>query len=123
MSERLNEFFTRQEFACKCGKCHLSQYPAVDFELLRLLTMIRRQFNKPVTITSGWRCAEHNNSVGGATASKHLYGIAADIKVTGAEPDEVAAWLEHRFPGCMGVGVYESWVHVDVRQHKARWNG
>lgn len=121
MFDRINEFFTRQEFACKCGKCHLSNYPSVDAGLLRLLTIVRRHFNQPVIITSGWRCADHNNAVGGAPSSKHLYGIAADIKVKDVDPAVVSAWLEHRYPRALGIGVYPSWVHVDVRPVEARW--
>lgn len=36
---------------------------------------------KAVTISSGYRCFELNNVVGGAADSAHLYGLAADITI------------------------------------------
>lgn len=35
--------------------------------------------NKPLTIISGYRDPDHNDNVGGASESQHLYGRAADI--------------------------------------------
>lgn len=34
---------------------------------------------RPLTVTSGYRCAELNNAVGGVPTSMHLTGHAADI--------------------------------------------
>lgn len=44
-----------------------------------VLDPVRRQFGKPVKVTSGFRCREVNKSVGGVTGSQHLLGEAADI--------------------------------------------
>lgn len=113
----VNPYFKREEFACQCGcgQC------GVDAELLDSLTKIREHFNAPVTITSGNRCIKHNASVGGAENSKHVAGIAADFKVSGVCPAEVASTLHTWYPGKYGIGVYPSWVHLDVREQKARW--
>lgn len=35
--------------------------------------------NRPITITSGYRCARLNTVLGGASDSRHLVGLAADI--------------------------------------------
>lgn len=114
---QLNEYFKRREFACRCG----CGFATVDAELLAALTDLREHFGKPVVITSGCRCADHNRRVGGAKASKHLYGIAADIKVQGVASAEVASYLESRYPDRFGIGRYASWSHIDVRVGKARW--
>lgn len=47
----------------------------------------------PVEITSGFRSAAVNRAAGGAAASAHLYGCAADLKVRGRTPTEVVAWV------------------------------
>lgn len=41
--------------------------------------------NKPITITSGYRCKELNRAVGGVATSQHQNGCAADFVVGSAE--------------------------------------
>lgn len=110
-------YFVRSEFACKCG-CGFS---AVDHELYNVLRMVREYFAKPVTITSGCRCAAHNEEIGGTVNSRHMYGIAADIKVKDIDASDVADFLEQQYPDRYGVGRYPTWTHIDVRASKARW--
>ena len=108
--------FKTSEFSCKCcGK----EKP--NSELMAVLQLVRIHFNQPVTVTSSYRCPKHNKDVGGATKSKHLKGIAADIKVKGVEPTEVHHLLTSLFPEGYGIGLYKTFVHIDVRQKKARW--
>jgi len=115
--------FKRSEFKCKCGK-YCDGFPVEpDEKLLIILDKIREHFNTPVTITSGVRCKTHNTNVGGATSSQHLKGTAADIKVKGVKPKEVAAYAETLLTGTGGIGIYGTFVHVDVRKTKSRWNG
>lgn len=119
----LTEHFKRSEFRCKCGK-YCDGYPVEPSEeLLELLEKIRNHFDAPVTIASGVRCKQHNTNVGGASKSQHMYGTAADIKVAGKTPKQVAAYAETLMPNSGGIGLYSTWTHVDVRSTKARWNG
>ena len=111
--------FKKSEFMCKCG-CGV---PIVDVELADVLDDVREHFNAPTSITSGYRCEKHNTKVGGAKNSSHMQGIAADIKVSGKEPKEVYDYLNKKYPNTYGMGLYKSWVHIDVRNTKARWNG
>lgn len=41
--------------------------------------------NKPITITSGYRCKELNRAVGGVATSQHQNGCAADFVIGSAE--------------------------------------
>lgn len=118
------KYFKRREFKCKCGR-YCDGFPVEpDRELLLLLDKIREHYNVPVTITSGVRCTTYNtNDVGGATGSQHLKGTAADIKVKGVAPSEVADYVETLLPGTGGIGRYNTFTHVDVRSKKSRWNG
>jgi uncharacterized protein YcbK (DUF882 family) len=81
--------------------------------------------NSPITVLSGTRCEAHNALVGGVSGSKHLSGEAADIVVRGLHPKEVEVLLtEVADFSHGGIGIYDSWVHVDVRKEgQARWNG
>ena len=76
-----------------------------------------------VTITSAYRTPPHNKAVGGTTYSQHLYGRAADIKVSGASPAKVAAYAETLLPNTGGIGTYPTFTHIDVRPTKSRWQG
>lgn len=114
-NKKLSANFKVKEFACKDG----SDKVLVDTELVKLLQKIRDHFNKPITITSGYRTATHNKKVGGTKNSYHLVGMASDIKVTGINPILVAMYAEKLNAG--GIGVYSSFVHVDVRQKHYRW--
>lgn len=117
----VSEHFSRKEFKCTCGNPHCYS-EAVDVELLNVLEGVRYHFGVPVTITSGNRCAGKNFTVGGAKHSRHLYGIAADIKVEGVDAHEVYEWLDNKYPDTYGIGKYDSWTHIDVRKEKARWS-
>lgn len=118
-SQKLAENFKVKEFACKDG----SDPIFISLELVKVLQKIRTHFGKAVTITSAFRTAKHNKSVGGAAYSQHLYGTAADIKVKGIKPKDVAAYAETLLPNTGGIGIYSTFVHVDVRAKKARWKG
>jgi uncharacterized protein YcbK (DUF882 family) len=74
----------------------------------------------PVTINSGCRCATHNEREGGSPKSQHLLGRAADIKVTGVTPREIYEFYDEAFP-TGGAHAYETFTHVDTRNHRARW--
>lgn len=112
------KYFKRKEFACKCG----CGFDTVDYKLLEIVENVRAHFNKPTTITSGCRCEKHNKSVGGASGSFHTIGKACDLKVKDTDPLEVYKFIDNKYPNTFGLGLYNSWVHVDSRTNKARWN-
>lgn len=119
--DKLSTNFRVREFACQDG----SDPVFVSAELVSVLQKIRTHFGKPITINSGFRTASHNKSkaVGGSPTSQHLYGMAADIVVSGVAPKTVAAYAETLLPNKGGIGIYSGFTHVDVRATKSRWNG
>ena len=115
------KFFGRHEFACKCGKC--GGYPVEPKEaFVRKLDAFRERVGEPVYINSGIRCPEHNEAVGGADDSRHLYGDAADIRCDGKTPEQLYDIADEIFRDG-GVGLYDWGIHVDDRGHRARWVG
>ena len=73
---------------------------------------------------SGYRSPEFNTKIGGARRSQHMQATASDIKVKGVEPRAVhRAILRLINEGKMeqgGLGLYETFVHYDVRGHRPR---
>ncbi len=109
--------FRQGEFACSC-----CEETGVVPHLLAVLELVRIKFNKPVFINSGYRCPQHNLEVGGVTNSQHVQYTAADIEVADISPAEVHAFLNVVFPNSYGLGLYDTFVHVDVREgSRARW--
>ena len=115
----LSRHFDRAEFACRCG----CGFDTVDAELVLMLEEIRKEFERPVYVTSGCRCPEHNQHVGGSPNSQHLKGRAADIQVKGVEPWQVQEFIESELVPS-GLGKYDSFTHIDSRSgNLSRWEG
>ena len=94
-------------------------------ELAKNLQVLRDEVKKPIKITSGYRDPSYNKKIGGATQSRHLTGQAADLKIVGYTPKQVAAIVEKLIvDGKMkqgGLGIYRTWIHYDTRGTAARW--
>jgi len=104
--------FKQSEFECKGKACCKNSAP-MDGELLRKMQQLRDALERPITITSGFRCNHHNAHVGGAKRSWHTLGRACDIKVRGVDVEALATLAREVFNGVI---VYDSWVHVDTRE-------
>lgn len=115
----ISKNFRVREFRCQDG----SDVVFIESDLVDILQKIRDHFGKAVTINSAFRTFSHNKKVGGATYSQHLYGTAADIKVSGVTASAVADFAETLMPNTGGIGRYSTFTHVDVRSIKSRWNG
>ena len=113
---QLTKNFKSTEFDCRCSRCKKT---TIDLDLVKILQKIRDHFKKPVLINSGYRCSKHNTSVGGSYNSKHVSGMAADIRIKGVQPLEIAKYAESI--GVLGIGLYDSFVHVDTRTKKYFW--
>lgn len=114
---QISKNFKLKEFECKDG----SQLVKIDSQLLYKLQALRDLIGKPIIINSGYRTKEYNKRVGGSPNSQHLKGKAADIKVKGIKPADLAKKAEK--VGFDGIGIYKTFIHVDTRGYKARWNG
>ena len=115
---QLSPHFRLSEFASKDG----SDKVLVDDALVDLLEQIRAAAGGAVTINSAYRSPAHNAAVGGVSSSQHLYGRAADIVVEGASPLLVGQMAEHYLDRRGGIGVYQTFTHVDTRTIRSRWD-
>ena len=114
---KISEHFSREEFTCACCKMD-----TVDVELIKVLEHIRNYFEQPIFVNSGCRCERYNTRIGGKSNSFHLISKAADIVVKDTQSEDVVNYLKYKFPEKYGIGLYDSFVHIDVRDVKARWS-
>jgi uncharacterized protein YcbK (DUF882 family) len=122
---KITNNFSLQEFNSKCGREMPTNVMVNIIELAKNLQVLRDEVKKSIQITSGYRSPEHNAKVKGAKLSQHITGMAADIKVAGMTPKQVAEVIERLIAEKKmkegGIGIYKTWVHYDIRNTKARW--
>jgi zinc D-Ala-D-Ala carboxypeptidase len=107
--------FKPEEIACK-GSGSILIIP----EALDKLQKLRDKIGKPLIINSAYRSPSHNKEVGGSPNSQHLFGIAFDISLQEHNREDLTRAAED--VGFMGVGQYNTFIHVDDRGVKARWD-
>lgn len=114
---KVAEDFWLSEFQCNDGTDILLLHEALP----ALLQRIRDHFgDRTVTVNSAFRTAAYNEKIGGASKSRHLHGLAADIEVEGIDPRDVANFAETLDVG--GIGRYNDFTHVDVYGRDRRWD-
>lgn len=118
LNTKLSKNFFSSEFDCHCKyKDCTNTY--INKKLIDYLQSKREILGKAINITSGYRCKKHNEKIGGAKESYHMKGFAADINALMVPIKDIADLCSD----ADGLGVYKSFVHVDVRGFKARWGG
>lgn len=93
--------------------------PEVVDELRRLcggvLQPLRDSLGMPIVISSGYRSPALNRAVGGASASDHVLGRAADLTVPGMSVAEVCRRIALlRLPYRQLIDEFGAWVHVAI---------
>jgi uncharacterized protein YcbK (DUF882 family) len=118
--------FSKKEFDCNSGiDMPINIYHNM-VKVANQLQTLRNYIGKPIKINSAWRNQEYNKSIGGVKDSQHIMGRAADIVIKGMTSLEVYNTIETLIEkGNMlqgGLGLYNGFVHYDIRGEKARWN-
>ena len=118
-NRQLSTHFQLHEFACIDG----SKPVFLSQALVDILEAIRVHFGRPVKVTSGYRTVSYNAGLKNSSKkSQHCNGLAADIKVKGHTPKEVYDYACSLLGDHGGVGIYNTFVHVDVRAVKSRFD-
>lgn len=117
----LSKNFSANEFECRCGKCDLQQ---INATIVSALQTIREEIDMPMTITSAFRCKDHQARLRGQgikTAkgiSQHELGNAVDVHTK--DLDKLLKSAEQYFDA---IGVAKTFLHFDLRtDKKRRWD-
>lgn len=119
---KLSKNFVATEFDCEGTGC--CKETVIDEKLVEILQKIRDHFGKPIggSHLTAYRCPTHNANVANAAkGSLHTKGMAADISIEGVKPAEIAKYAESI--GVLGIGLYDTFVHIDSRDYKSFWYG
>jgi GH24 family phage-related lysozyme (muramidase) len=130
-SSRITPHITLGEFALNQEVRRFDAQHQVNTaaELAAFMERARSVFGgKPVIITSGYRPAAINRSVGGASSSEHLYNApnvgAVDFYIQGVDINKLQAWCDKEWPYSLGYGAPKGFVHLGIRagRPKVRWD-
>lgn len=128
---RLTPHITLGEFALGQEARRFDHQHQVDTaaELAAFMERCRKQFGgRPVIITSGYRPAAINRSVGGASSSEHLYNApnvgAVDFNMIGVNVKTLQDWCDANWPYSIGYGAAKGFVHLGIRagRPRVRWD-
>ena len=99
--------FKPDEFRCShCGALEVHE------DLLDLLQEAREVLG-PLSITSGYRCPEHNNKISSTGLSgPHTTGKAIDISVRDSQHRKQL--IDYFAPEVTGLGIAKSFIHIDI---------
>ena len=99
--------FTPDEFRCSC--CNRLE---ISSDIMDLLQKARNDLG-PLTITSAYRCPDHNNSVSSTGPSgPHTTGHAVDIHVSNSQHRKQL--IDYFAKKVTGLGVAKTFLHIDL---------
>ena len=119
LDAKVSDHFKLREFKCNDN----SRVVVLNDELVTVLETARLHFGKAIKINSGYRTVAYNSTLKDASPkSQHTHGNAADIVVIDVKLIDVYNYFNETYPDTYGVGIYNTFVHIDVRPSKARWD-
>jgi len=123
---QLTKNFYLHEFSCNDGTPVPEKFMDNVQELANNLQALRDFIGQPIHINSSYRHTAYNKKIGGAKYSQHLTASASDITSKNITPKKLARTILKLIKqGKMtegGVGLYNGFVHYDIRGKKAMWD-
>ncbi|QDP49590.1 MAG: putative peptidase M15 [Prokaryotic dsDNA virus sp.] len=116
--------FTKSQTADRLGIDNTppeEMIPKLTFLCTQILEPLRKRIEKPIIITSGYRCPELSKAIGSSENSQHCKGEAADIEALGMSTLSLAEMIINHFDfdqcilECYKQGDMQSgWVHFSL---------
>jgi len=87
----------------------------------KILEPLRIRLNKPIRISSGYRCLRVNSKIGGSKTSQHMVGEAADIQVMSMSVEALFQFIKsENLPFDQLIQEFDSWVHISFSAEPRR---
>jgi hypothetical protein len=120
---QINSYFNTSELSCKCSHLECKDQK-ISIDLIERLTKVRIELNKPLIITSAFRCHQYQKDLAESGAntvvakqSQHELGNAADVVPNGATAAQLQPIAEKQFKA---IGIAKNFLHLDTRDDKIR---
>lgn len=136
-----SKYFKVAEFRCHDGTDYPEDWVTQWSELSALCDAVRDLAGVPCDVVSGYRTADYNANLiltghhDVASSSNHILGLAADLRpqpsfgqddVLVLHDKVLDAYNQGNLPTLGGLGLYPSWIHIDLVKaedgHLRRWN-
>lgn len=89
----------------------------IDFYLVSFCDSLVNTMDEEITFSSGYRCKECNEEVGGAVNSAHLFGKAVDIApIDSYQRYKIVAFATTK--GVRRIGIAKDHIHLDLDESK-----
>ncbi len=99
--------FTPDEFRCSC--CNRLE---ISSDIMDLLQTARNELG-PLTITSAYRCPDHNSSVSSTGPfGPHTTGMSVDIHVSNSQHRKTL--IDYFATKVTGLGIAKTFIHIDL---------
>ena len=114
---------TRKGITNKAGSGEIKNLGDLCYEVLE---PVRVKFDKPVTITSGYRSPELSEAIGSKSTSQHCKGEAVDMEVIGVSNLQVALWIQNNLDFDQLILEFwtgeanSGWIHVSYKDGSNR---
>lgn len=110
--------FNRNEFRCRCG-CERNE---IRDELIDVVQDIRTEVNRPLAISSGYRCPDHPVESAKGEPGTHSQGMAADV-LASHDLGRLVLLAALKHPKVGGVGVHQKgngrFIHIDIAPNRS----
>ena len=83
---------TRKGISNEPGSGEIKNLENLCYEILE---PVRAKFDKPITITSGYRSPQLSEAIGSKSTSQHCKGMATDLEIGGVPNIQIAYWLQN----------------------------
>lgn len=123
--EELTKSATADKLGIKNNNPNLHQIDNLKLLAENVFEPIRSHFNKPITISSGYRSLNLNQAIKGSITSQHCSGQAIDIDNVSPSNKEIFDFIKKNLTFDQliwefGTSKNPDWVHVSFAENKNR---
>lgn len=114
-------YFKPSEFDCRCRRGLACGAAPMQAAFLDKLEALREHWGQSLSPTSARRCRYYNDKLKGSSpSSEHMQGNACDFWFESPSDTMAFVAMAEKF-GFAGIGHGKHLVHIDNREHTARW--